>query len=167
MKEAHIGDEVKTAIAYNSYTSVFAHGAWERGEKKRDGGRVKDQRLWQIFWFWMDETQAQFAFYPECLHRGNSFCSPFENLSSEKSGEHTNPSVTAAFVEHDTPGTNTASQSGPAPTSPASVIAPASTVSDSQTEKPAHPPRKRLKLGPLKRWGVQPNGVAADYAQND
>ncbi|KAF8129095.1 hypothetical protein K438DRAFT_1789264 [Mycena galopus ATCC 62051] len=43
-------------------------------------------------------------------------------------------------------------------------------VFESQTEKPAHPPRKQLKLGPLKGWGVQRDGVAmsaADYAQKD
>ncbi|KAJ7306174.1 hypothetical protein DFH08DRAFT_1054689, partial [Mycena albidolilacea] len=75
--------------------------------------------------------------------------------TSEQPGEPTDPSVTAAFVEHDTSASVAAA--GP------------STVSESQTEKPAHPPRKRLKLGPLKGWGIQRDGVemsAVDYAQN-
>ncbi|KAJ7339209.1 hypothetical protein DFH08DRAFT_964243 [Mycena albidolilacea] len=56
--------------------------------------------------------------------------------NSEQPEGPTDPSVTAAFVEHD--------QS-------ASVAADgALTVSESQTEKPAHPPWKRLKLGLLK-----------------
>ncbi|KAJ6507072.1 hypothetical protein C8R45DRAFT_923237 [Mycena sanguinolenta] len=66
----------------------------------------------------------------------------------------TDSSVTAAFVEHHTSASTAA-------------IGPP-TVSESQTEKPAHPPRKRLKLGPLKGWGVQRDEVsmsAADYAQ--
>jgi hypothetical protein len=86
------------------------------------------------------------------------------------SSEPTDPSVTAAFVEHDTSGINIAFESGSILTSPASVAtAGPSTVSESQTEKPAHPPRKRLKLGPLKGWGIQRDGVemsAIDYAQN-
>ncbi|KAJ7757828.1 hypothetical protein B0H14DRAFT_3511824 [Mycena olivaceomarginata] len=75
--------------------------------------------------------------------------------NSEQPGEPTDPSITAAFVEHDTSASVAAA--GP------------STVSESQTEKPAHPPRKRLKLGPLKGWGIQRDGVemsAVDYAQN-
>ncbi|KAF8170978.1 hypothetical protein K438DRAFT_1773394 [Mycena galopus ATCC 62051] len=46
-----------------------------------------------------------------------------------------------------------------------------STVSEFQSQKPAHPPWKRLKLGPLKGWGVPHDGVvmsaAADYAQDE
>jgi hypothetical protein len=55
-------------------------------------------------------------------------------------------------------------------TSPASVAAAGpSTVSESQTEKPADTPRKRLKLDPLKGCGIQCDGVAmsaVNYAQN-
>ncbi|KAF8202784.1 hypothetical protein K438DRAFT_1758095 [Mycena galopus ATCC 62051] len=83
--------------------------------------------------------------------------------NSEQPEEPTDSSVTAAFVEHDTSVCLSTLKS------PASVAAAGhSTVSESQTEKPAHPPRKRLKLGPLKGWGVQRDGVsmrATDYAQ--
>ncbi|KAJ6494463.1 hypothetical protein C8R45DRAFT_1072991 [Mycena sanguinolenta] len=44
-----------------------------------------------------------------------------------------------------------------------------STVSESRTSTSAQPPRKQLKLGPLKRWGVQYDGSAisaADYVKN-
>jgi hypothetical protein len=44
-----------------------------------------------------------------------------------------------------------------------------STVSEPRTATPAQPPRKRLKLGPLKGWGVQRDEIAisaADYAKN-
>ncbi|KAJ7930170.1 hypothetical protein B0H13DRAFT_1859002 [Mycena leptocephala] len=89
---------------------------------------------------------------------------------SEQPEEPTYLSVTAAFVEHDTSGMDVAFESGSMLTSSASVAASGpSTVSESQTEKPAHPPRKRLKLGPLKGWGIQRDGVAmsaVDYAQN-
>ncbi|KAJ7319444.1 hypothetical protein DFH08DRAFT_819375 [Mycena albidolilacea] len=60
-------------------------------------------------------------------------------LNLGRSSESTNPSQTAAFVEDDTSATL------------------------------AQPPRKRLKLDPLKGWGVQRDGIAisaADYAKN-
>ncbi|KAJ7865921.1 hypothetical protein B0H14DRAFT_3442728 [Mycena olivaceomarginata] len=74
--------------------------------------------------------------------------------NSEQPEGPTDSSATASFVEHDTSASVAAA--GP------------STVSESPTEIQAHPPRKRLKLGPLKGWGVQRDGVslsAADYAQ--
>jgi hypothetical protein len=37
-------------------------------------------------------------------------------------------------------------------------------VSESQTEKPAPPPQKQLKLGPLKGWGIQRDGVSMSTA---
>jgi hypothetical protein len=68
-----------------------------------------------------------------------------------RSSEPTDSSVIAAFVEHDKSGIKIAFQSGSVLTSPASVAAAGPlTVSESQAEKPAHPPRKRLKLGLLK-----------------
>ncbi|KAF8124674.1 hypothetical protein K438DRAFT_1791536 [Mycena galopus ATCC 62051] len=74
--------------------------------------------------------------------------------NSEQPEEPTDSSVTAACVEHDASASVAAA--GP------------STVSESQTEKAAHLPRKRLERGPLKGVGVQRDGVslsAADYAQ--
>ena len=83
------------------------------------------------------------------------------------SSESTNPSQTAAFVEDDVSGINivfhlfTCSEfvaaAGP------------SAVSESRTATPAQPPRKQLKLSPLKGLGVQRDGIAisaADYAKN-
>ncbi|KAJ6456727.1 hypothetical protein C8R45DRAFT_1212405 [Mycena sanguinolenta] len=75
--------------------------------------------------------------------------------NSEQPEESTNPSPTAAFVEDDT--------------SEFVAAARPSTVSESRTSTSAQPPRKQLKLGPLKRWGVQYDGSAisaADYVKN-
>ncbi|KAF8148350.1 hypothetical protein K438DRAFT_1779677 [Mycena galopus ATCC 62051] len=84
-------------------------------------------------------------------HMQMKYSSSFETASSsnsEQPEEPTDSSVAAAFC-----GARQmiAFQSGSVLTSPASVAAAEPlTVSESQTEKPAHPPRKRLKLGLLK-----------------
>jgi hypothetical protein len=81
------------------------------------------------------------------------------------SSKPSDPSETVVFVEDDTSGINIAFQSISTLTSPEFVAA----AAESQTATPAQPPRKRLKLGSLKGWGVQRDGVAmsaADYAKN-
>ncbi|KAF8214329.1 hypothetical protein K438DRAFT_1750385 [Mycena galopus ATCC 62051] len=99
---------------------------------------------------------------PECSFQKESA----QLLLNKRSSEPTDPSVTAAVVEHSESGINISFPSASMLTSPTSVAAAGpTTVSESQTV-----PRKRLKLSPLTGWGVQRNGVAmsaADYAQKD
>ncbi|KAJ6449078.1 hypothetical protein C8R45DRAFT_1224512 [Mycena sanguinolenta] len=88
---------------------------------------------------------------------------------SDQPDEPTELSERAAFGDDNGSGINIAYQFVSALTSPDFLTAGPSTVSESQTTTSAQPPQKRLKLGPLKGWGVQRDGVAmsaTDYAKN-
>jgi hypothetical protein len=91
-------------------------------------------------------------------------------MAKYHSAEPTDPSKTTTCVADNTSGMNFAFRSVFPLTSPEIVAAAGpSTVIESQTPISAQPPQKRLNLGPLKRWGVQHDGVSLgtfDYAQN-